>query len=177
LRAVLLARLLNRLREAVGAPVPVRELADLLWGDDPNGGPDDAGNTLRQMAWRLRQMGYPVWAVSKGYWHGYRFIPRFKEILDMPDALETPEQTITQLRATLKRLRAESREALYQRDQAQTRALALMGELETERGVTNDVLFALGKTLKEAGVEGVQIAVDRRKKVVTVQKSEKAKAA
>jgi hypothetical protein len=166
------ARFLNRLRQAEGGLVRLDDLAQAIWGHRKDGGPQDIQNNLRQYAFRLRRDGFPVFADSPGYANGYRFIPTHKEILDMPDTLPTPEQTITQLRNTLRMVRAEGREACFQRDQANTRALNLAAEIDGERDVTNQILKALGQTLADAGITGIQVVVDRRKKMVQVIKKQ-----
>jgi DNA-binding SARP family transcriptional activator len=48
------ARLLAALDS--GAIVSRYRLIDALWGDDPEGGPDDARTVLKQHIWKLRQL-------------------------------------------------------------------------------------------------------------------------
>lgn len=47
--------LLNALRETPGRVVPQRELMELLWGDDADGGPLDARKSLHVLVTHLRR--------------------------------------------------------------------------------------------------------------------------
>jgi hypothetical protein len=68
---------LNRLRAAEGGLVSREEMIEYLWGDDPEGGPDDARGVMTQYAFHLRRAGYPVRAV---FGRGFQFVPRYKEV-------------------------------------------------------------------------------------------------
>lgn len=59
-RARILSKIINRLRLEEGRTVSSRTLIDCLWGDDSEGGPDDASNVLRVHMFRLRCMGFPI---------------------------------------------------------------------------------------------------------------------
>ena len=66
------ARFVNRLRAARGGIVTHGELAEAIWGDDPEGGPLAVRHSLKSLARALRKHGYPV--ASEGQ-RGYRFVP------------------------------------------------------------------------------------------------------
>jgi hypothetical protein len=93
--------------------------------------------------------------------------------LPPPGVPAAPVPTVEQqLQAALdanRRLNASMREALFQRDQAQTRAIELMANISEEREITNHVLRDLGKCMKLAGVEGVKITVNRPRRLTVVE--------
>lgn len=47
--------IIERLVDRYPKPVRMSELIDLLWGDDPNGGPDHPRNNVYANIWRLNQ--------------------------------------------------------------------------------------------------------------------------
>lgn len=63
-QAIILRALLDR-------PRSVASLVDVVWGDDPSGGPDDVANHLQVAVSRLRtalkQAGVPVRIIGKRY--------------------------------------------------------------------------------------------------------------
>lgn len=67
--------LLNKLRETPGRVVPQRELMELLWGDDADGGPLGARAALHALITQLRRnleaRGSPARIRNRfgdGYW-------------------------------------------------------------------------------------------------------------
>ena len=67
--------LLNKLRETPGRVVPQRELMELLWGDDADGGPLGARESLHVLVTYLRRnleaRGSPARICNRfgdGYW-------------------------------------------------------------------------------------------------------------
>jgi hypothetical protein len=93
--------------------------------------------------------------------------------LPPPGVPAAPKPTVEQqLQAALdgnRRLNAALREALFQRDGAQKRAIDLATSINEEREITNHVLRDLGKCMKLAGVEGVKITVNRRQRQTVVE--------
>jgi len=81
----------------------------------------------------------------------------------------TAEQQLQAALDANRRLNAALREALFQRDGAQKRAIDLATSINEEREVTNHVLRDLGKCMKMAGVEGVKISVNRNRRLTVVE--------
>ena len=50
-------KLLRRLQEG---PALLQDLFDVLYGDDPNGGPGDGDNAVFKALWRLRTRGHVI---------------------------------------------------------------------------------------------------------------------
>lgn len=63
------SRIINTLRQASGQWVSRDYLLDALYGEDPEGGPDQADKCLRVFIARLRNAGYPI---ENRYAVGYR---------------------------------------------------------------------------------------------------------
>lgn len=82
------ARLLNCLRQAQGAWVPLEVLACAMYGDREDGGPLDIANNIRQFAHRLRSRFYPVEGSACRGGSMYRFKPLFWEIADMTEDIK-----------------------------------------------------------------------------------------
>jgi len=60
-----------------GRIVSMAELVDWIYGDDPDGGPDDPEQTIRDAIRRLRRLGLPIktHGVRRGFVSGYRYEP------------------------------------------------------------------------------------------------------
>lgn len=70
-----------------GRPVPAFEIADRIYRDDPDGGPDDPTNTIRVLIWKRRQqyraLGWDVRSLC-GRGGGYSIV-RYPSPLDGDD--------------------------------------------------------------------------------------------
>lgn len=64
-------RILRRLAASQGRIVSETALIDVLYGDDPNGGPDDPGDCIRTFIKRLRRR-LPEGAIENRHGVGYR---------------------------------------------------------------------------------------------------------
>lgn len=64
-------RILRRLAASQGRIVSETALIDVLYGDDPNGGPDDPGDCIRTFIKRLRRR-LPPGAIENQPGLGYR---------------------------------------------------------------------------------------------------------
>ena len=64
------SRFVNHLRLRAGAIVSHQELADAIWGDDPDGGPMEVRECLLHLDRGLREMGYPI---KKHWGRGYSY--------------------------------------------------------------------------------------------------------
>ncbi len=53
-------------------PASISQLTDWLWGDDPEGGPDNPRNNIRTAIMRLRQKRVPI--VTRN-WNWYSYEP------------------------------------------------------------------------------------------------------
>lgn len=68
--AVISSRIINLLRQAAGGIVTHREMYEALWGDDPDGGPDDPSVNVQVAISRLRRRGFPI---KTHHTHGYSY--------------------------------------------------------------------------------------------------------
>lgn len=159
------------LGELKKGPRTAVELADALYGDRPDGGPDWALSCVRVAIHWLRKQGCEIAP-------GYKLISTEWEI-DMADEVPVPTTTPKPAPTDAQKLEAAldviKSQAARMNEQGRTlnyttrRNMDLAAAIQVERDRTNHITRDLVKCLKLAGIDGVSVEINRAKETTVIQ--------